>query len=211
MFDYVDLDKPDEFDSDAASVASGVSARASPPAIEITDAQVLDLFVVFGKPVRGGGGVMRNSPVLPTALDGNNSAHPPHCYPLLVLVPSPLLPLLVPPPPVLVPPPPLLVLPAAGAGAARRRASGRHRFPQFALNNEFMRTGIVSAALQGGFMGFACLAFFNFFDWTSKSWLGAWDHGTGPAVGAPRFLLLLLLLRFPPSFISSSSSSSSSS
>jgi hypothetical protein len=38
----------------------------------------------------------------------------------------------------------------------------------FALRKSFIITGGVVAALQGGFMGFACLAFFNFFDFFSR-------------------------------------------
>lgn len=47
----------------------------------------------------------------------------------------------------------------------------------FALEGSFWTTGALVAMLQGGVMGFVCLAFFNAFDWTSRSWLGGWEDG----------------------------------
>jgi H+/Cl- antiporter ClcA len=45
----------------------------------------------------------------------------------------------------------------------------------FALEGSFWTTGALVAGLQGGVMGFVCLAFFNAFDFTSRSWLGCWE------------------------------------
>jgi hypothetical protein len=45
----------------------------------------------------------------------------------------------------------------------------------FALDGSFWTTGALVAMLQGGVMGFVCLAFFNAFEWISKSWLGDFE------------------------------------
>jgi len=50
----------------------------------------------------------------------------------------------------------------------------------FAVGSDFLLTGFIVSALQGSFMGFACLGFFNFFDWTSRTWLGCWEENEGP-------------------------------
>lgn len=49
----------------------------------------------------------------------------------------------------------------------------------FAVESSFLTTGAAVSALQGGLMGFACLAFFNIFDFVSRSWLGCWEEGEG--------------------------------
>jgi len=111
LLDLVNLDEHDDEDDDdnasaKGSVSGGEGGSGGEPKIEITDQQVLDLFVVFGKP--------------------------------------------------------------------------------FALNKSFLLTGGLVAMLQGAFMGFACLGFFNVFDFTSRSWLGCWEEGQG--VGGSEYL-----------------------
>lgn len=111
LLDLVNLDEIDDDEDDnengsaRGSLSGGVDGSGEMK-IEITDQQVLDLFVVFGKP--------------------------------------------------------------------------------FALNKSFLLTGGLVAMLQGAFMGFACLGFFNVFDFTSRSWLGCWEEGQG--VGGSEYL-----------------------
>jgi len=151
LLDMIDISKSDT-DNDTASEAG--DGGGGPAAPEITDPQVLDLFVVFGKPV----------PPLPSSMLWRivfaglslwfsrawrkDDAHLLIEVMLTTVCRSPR------------PPPP--------------------HHDQFALDRDFMTTGVAVAALQGGFMGFACLGFFNFFDWSSKTWLGCWEEGAGP-------------------------------
>jgi hypothetical protein len=110
LLDLVNLDERDDDDDDDTASETGSQtgdkAAGGEGKVEITDQQVLDLFVVFGKP--------------------------------------------------------------------------------FALDKSFLLTGGLVAILQGCFMGFACLAFFNVFDFTSRSWLGCWEEGQG--VGGSAYL-----------------------